>query len=81
MSALYFLIGCSILIAVVFLIAFFWANKTGQHEDTYTPAIRILWEDTLEVPAQASETMESTKKVDEDLHRLNSLDIKNQNNR
>jgi len=45
MSAIYFLIGCSVIIAVLFLAAFFWANKSGQHDDTYTPAIRILFDD------------------------------------
>lgn len=45
MSAIFFLIGCSVLIALLFLGAFIWANKSGQHDDTYTPAIRILFED------------------------------------
>jgi len=45
MGILYFLIGCSVLIAVIFLGAFFWANKSGQHDDTSTPAIRILFDD------------------------------------
>eukprot|EP01132_Coremiostelium_polycephalum_P017849 gene17849-21328_t len=27
--------------------AFFWAFKTGQHEDTYTPSVRILFEEEL----------------------------------
>lgn len=48
MGIIYFLIGCSILIALVFLSAFFWANKNGQHDDTYTPAIRILFDDDPE---------------------------------
>ncbi len=47
MDALYFLIGCSVFIALIFLGAFFWANKTGQHEDTQTPAIRMLFDDEL----------------------------------
>lgn len=51
MSAIYFLIGCSVIIAVLFLVAFFWANKSGQHDDTYTPAIRILFEDKVKPPA------------------------------
>lgn len=42
------LIGCSVLIALFFLGAFFWANKTGQHEDTYTPSVRILFDDEVE---------------------------------
>lgn len=31
--------------ALIFLGAFFWANKSGQHEDTYTPSVRILFDD------------------------------------
>lgn len=45
MEIIYFLIGCSILLAVIFLGAFFWASKSGQHDDTITPAIRILFDD------------------------------------
>jgi len=47
MSAIYFLISCSVIIALIFLIAFFWASKSGQHDDTYTPAMRILFDDEL----------------------------------
>lgn len=47
MNMIYFLIGCSILLALVFLAAFFWASKTGQHDDTYTPGVRILFDDEL----------------------------------
>ncbi len=45
MSAIYFLIACSVSIALFFLYAFFWANRNGQHEDSYTPALRILFDD------------------------------------
>jgi len=48
MSAIFFLIGCSVFIALIFLAAFFWANKTGQHDDTYTPSIRMLFDDEVE---------------------------------
>lgn len=47
MNMIYFLIGCSILLALLFLAAFFWATKTGQHDDTYTPSVRILFDDDL----------------------------------
>ena len=47
MSVIFFLIGCSVFIALIFLGAFFWANKTGQHDDTYTPSIRILFDDEI----------------------------------
>lgn len=45
MNILYFLIGCSILVALIFLFAFFWAMKDGQNDDLQTPAMRILFED------------------------------------
>lgn len=45
MEIIYFLIGCSIVIALVFLGAFFWAMKNGQNDDMQTPAIRILFDD------------------------------------
>lgn len=44
---IFLLIGVSILLALLFLCAFFWASKTGQHDDTYTPAVRILFDDDL----------------------------------
>ncbi len=48
MAIIYLLIGCSIFLALIFLAAFFWANKTGQHADMYTPSVRILFDDDLE---------------------------------
>jgi len=55
---IYMLIGISILLALVFLTAFFWASRTGQNDDTYTPGIRILFDDEL--------TDQPLKKNDED---------------
>ncbi|EEI92205.1 cytochrome oxidase maturation protein, cbb3-type [Sphingobacterium spiritivorum ATCC 33300] len=53
MSIIFFLIGCSIFVALIFLGAFFWAHKTGQNEDTYTPSVRILFDDEVrEIPAE-----------------------------
>jgi cbb3-type cytochrome oxidase maturation protein len=45
MEVLFVLIGFSLLIALFFLGCFFWAVKSGQYEDRYTPSIRILFED------------------------------------
>jgi cbb3-type cytochrome oxidase maturation protein len=59
MNLIYFLIGCSILLALIFLAAFFWATKNGQHDDTYTPSVRILFDDELKTP-------EEHEKCDED---------------
>ena len=46
MEILYLLIGCSVLVAAVFLGGFLWSVKSGQYEDVYTPAIRILFDET-----------------------------------
>jgi cbb3-type cytochrome oxidase maturation protein len=47
MAILYFLIGCSVLVALIFLGAFFWALKSGQNDDVYTPSVRILFDDEV----------------------------------
>lgn len=48
MNILYFLIGCSLLMALIFLVAFIWSLKTGQHDDVHTPGIRMLFDDEVE---------------------------------
>jgi len=35
--------------ALIFLAMFIWAVKSGQYEDTYTPSIRILFDEEEEV--------------------------------
>lgn len=39
------LVGISLSVAGVFLLAFIWAMRKGQYEDAYTPSVRILFED------------------------------------
>ena len=46
MSIIYFLIGCSVMLALIFLGVFFWAQRDGQHDDLYTPSVRILLDDS-----------------------------------
>lgn len=48
MSALFLLIGISLILAIGFLFAFIWSVKKGQYEDEYTPSVRILLEDVQE---------------------------------
>lgn len=48
MSIIYFLIGCSVMLALAFLIAFFWAQRSGQNDDLYTPSMRMLLDDEEE---------------------------------
>lgn len=45
MSALFVLIGISIIVAGSFLTAFLWSVKNGQYDDDYTPSVRMLFED------------------------------------
>ena len=45
MSVIFLLIPLSILVAAGFLLGFIWAVKSGQYEDTCTPAMRMLSED------------------------------------
>ena len=45
MSAIYLLIPLSLLVATGFLAAFIWAVRSGQYEDTQTPALRVLTEE------------------------------------
>ena len=45
MIVIYFLIPLSIVMASLFLIAFIWAVRSGQYEDTGTPSMRLLTED------------------------------------
>jgi cbb3-type cytochrome oxidase maturation protein len=45
LSALFILIGISILVAGSFLAAFLWSVRNGQFDDDYTPSIRMLFDD------------------------------------
>ncbi len=61
MSVIYILLSISVLVAVVFFIAFITAVKRGQYDDSYTPSIRMLFEDEL-VKEQTKPS--KTKKID-----------------
>ncbi len=45
MSVILILLIASISVAGFFLLAFLWSVKSGQFEDDYSPASRILFED------------------------------------
>ena len=55
MSIIFFLIACSVILALVFLGAFFWAHNSGQNNDLYTPALRMLFDDEVEKEDPASD--------------------------
>lgn len=47
MSVIYIMLTVSIIIAIVFFVAFIVAVKNGQFDDSYTPSVRMLFEDEL----------------------------------
>ena len=47
MNIIYVLLSISVVVAVVFFIAFIISVKRGQYDDTYTPSVRMLFEDEI----------------------------------
>lgn len=47
MSVIYVLLAISITVAIVFFVAFVFSVKNGQYDDTYTPSVRMLFEDEV----------------------------------
>ena len=50
MSVIYVLLTISIVVAVFFFVIFIHSVRSGQYEDSYTPSVRILFEDELLKP-------------------------------
>ena len=47
MKVIFFLIACSLVLAIGFLIAFFWSVKSGQNDDLEGPAMRMLMDEEI----------------------------------
>lgn len=47
MSVIYMLLAISILIAIFFFVVFIISVRKGQYDDSYTPSVRMLFEDEL----------------------------------
>ena len=45
MTIIILLILISLSMAIIFLLIFYWSMKSGQYDDTYTPSVRMLFED------------------------------------
>lgn len=45
MSVIFLLIVTSIIVAIAFLVAFLWAVRSGQYDDTYAPSVRMLFDE------------------------------------
>ena len=47
MSVIYLLLAVSIVVALIFFVAFIVSVKNGQYDDSYTPSIRMLFDDEI----------------------------------
>lgn len=61
MSVILLLIIASLTMALLFLAGFVWSVRSGQYEDTSTPALRVLADEAT--PAAAAQTAPATAKA------------------
>lgn len=47
MTIIYMLLAISVFVALIFFVLFIYSVKKGQYDDTYTPSVRMLFEDEL----------------------------------
>ncbi|MEO1032298.1 cbb3-type cytochrome oxidase assembly protein CcoS [Winogradskyella sp.] len=47
MSVIYIVLTVSVIVGIAFFIVFLLAVKSGQYDDSYTPSVRMLFEDEL----------------------------------
>jgi cbb3-type cytochrome oxidase maturation protein len=55
-SVIILLIIIGIVVAGGFLVGFIWAVKSGQYDDTYSPAVRMLFDDAKPVKKNDNES-------------------------
>ena len=63
MSVIYVLLAISISVAVFFFIAFIVSVKSGQYDDSYTPSVRMLFEDELVKEKDTTNNEENKEKI------------------
>lgn len=67
MGIIVILIFISLTIAILFLVIFYWSIKDGQYDDTYTPSVRMLFEDKKKAK-QKSDKNSSTSDSQQSSH-------------
>jgi cbb3-type cytochrome oxidase maturation protein len=60
MSVIYVLLAISIVVAILFFIAFIVSVRSGQYDDSYTPSVRMLFEDELVKEKPTGKTSKSS---------------------
>ncbi|MAP80828.1 MAG: cbb3-type cytochrome oxidase assembly protein CcoS [Aequorivita sp.] len=71
MTIIYMLLIISLLVAILFFILFVFSVKKGQYDDTYTPAVRMLFEDELVKNPENSKAEENLKKLPNNTEKTN----------
>lgn len=66
MNIIYMLLSISVFVALIFFVAFIYSVKSGQYDDTYTPSVRMLFEDEL-VKEGSQKENKSKKKPTKDI--------------
>jgi len=63
MSVIIVLVIIGVVVAGGFLVAFIWSVKSGQYDDTYSPAVRMLFDDThpVDVPIELRDKKKQEK--------------------
>ena len=58
MSIIYMLLAISVVVALVFFVAFIISVKKGQYDDVYTPSVRMLFEDEVVTDKPVKDSVE-----------------------
>lgn len=61
MSIIYMLLAVSVVVALIFFVLFILSVKNGQYDDTYTPSVRMLFDDELVKPKQEEKNQLNSK--------------------
>ncbi len=62
MTAIYLMLPVSLLLALIFLIAYIWSVRSGQYEDTRTPSLRMLADDAGGSPTSSVSSRHTSPK-------------------
>lgn len=65
MSAMFIMIGASLVLAIGFLVAFIWSVKSKQYEDDYTPSVRMLFDPKPSSESNADQSKQNSPQTDE----------------
>ncbi|MDV7139865.1 cbb3-type cytochrome oxidase assembly protein CcoS [Maribacter sp. TH_r10] len=62
MSVIYVLLAISLVVAIVFFTIFIISVRSGQYDDSYTPSVRMLFEDEIVKDTSSAKSTKTEKK-------------------